>query len=193
MDTAMKVRILDVAEAMIREKGYNGFSFREIANSIGIKSASVHYHFPTKGELVAALVRRYTDTMMDDLGDPGDTGRTPEALLAHYVEDYRQALNDPSGSCLCGVLGAELTGLPREVAIEARDFFARNSTWLEAVLSRPDRDHPTGREAARAEAHAMIAGLQGALVLSRTLGDKAVFEEIAQGFGGQESATPSPG
>ena len=53
--------ILDVAERRIRAHGYNGFSFREIADEIGIKSASVHYHFPTKADLAAAVAKRYRE------------------------------------------------------------------------------------------------------------------------------------
>lgn len=44
---------MDIAEAHIREVGYWGFSFRDLAANIGIKSASVHHHFPTKAGMTA--------------------------------------------------------------------------------------------------------------------------------------------
>ena len=43
-------KILLVACSVIMERGYNGFSFRDVAAEVGIKSATIHYHFPTKAE-----------------------------------------------------------------------------------------------------------------------------------------------
>src|SRR6195256_5391430 len=62
-DTAQ--RLMDLAEAHIRDAGYGGFSFRDLAAEIGIKSASVHHHFPTKAILAAAVARRYGDRFFE--------------------------------------------------------------------------------------------------------------------------------
>ena len=72
--------ILDAAEGFARQTGYNGFSFRDIAAEIGIKSASVHYHFPTKGDLGAALARRYAERFFERLGLASDiaTAKAPD-------------------------------------------------------------------------------------------------------------------
>ena len=48
-------RLMDLAEAHIRNAGYGGFSFRDLAAEIGIKSASVHHHFPTKARWLPLL------------------------------------------------------------------------------------------------------------------------------------------
>ena len=64
----MKVAIMDAAERRIQQGGFGGFSFREIAADVGIKSSSVHYHFPTKEDLAAAVIRRwaeYTSELID--------------------------------------------------------------------------------------------------------------------------------
>ena len=55
----MAEHLMDLAEARIRDKGYAGFSFRDLAAEAGIKSASVHHHFPTKAKLAAAVAHRY--------------------------------------------------------------------------------------------------------------------------------------
>src|SRR5690606_40708940 len=57
-DTAQQ--IIDLAEDAIATKGYSAFSFREIAALMGIKSASIHYHFPTKPHLGLAVDRKST-------------------------------------------------------------------------------------------------------------------------------------
>jgi TetR/AcrR family transcriptional repressor of nem operon len=79
-------KIVAAAERRMRESGFHGFSFRDIAADVGIKSASVHHHFPTKEHLGAAVAKAYTERLMERLGDPNDLARTPEALIELYVD-----------------------------------------------------------------------------------------------------------
>ena len=171
-------QIVTVAERLVRTNGYNGFSFREIASEVGIKSASVHYHFPTKADLGAAVARRYTERFLAGLGAADDPANSPEALLQRYINAYRCALVDEDLMCLCGVLGAEVDSLPPEVAREARHFFERNLEWLESVLSRIQVDGPIGPDGASRRALKIIAALEGAMILARNLGRNDVFEQI---------------
>jgi TetR/AcrR family transcriptional repressor of nem operon len=170
--------ILDSAERRARRRGYNGFSFRDLAADVGIKSASVHYHFPTKADLGAAVAQRYTERFLAALGDPNAPEVAPRALLERYVAAFRRALVRDRQMCLCGLLGAEVESLPPEVAAEVRDFFERNVVWLAAVLSRRDGG-ALGKEAAEARALTILALLEGALVVARTLKRDAVFDQIA--------------
>ncbi len=176
--SAKAEEILDAAEQMARTGGYNGFSFREIAKRVGIKAASVHYHFPGKDDLGATLAKRYTDRFLSALGDPDDAGTPPGELLRRYVQAYRSALVDDGLMCLCGMLGAEIAYLPEIVAAEARRFFERNIDWLVRVISRMPDTVPAG--SARAAALRMVAALEGAMILARTLGDQGIFEDVAK-------------
>ncbi len=168
-------RILDAAEARVRCSGFNGFSFRDVAEDIGIKSASVHYHFPDKAALGEALALRYADRFMEALGDPGDG--SPESRFAHYRGLFRKALVKDGLMCLCGMLGAETAGLPEPVAHATAAFFRRNIAWLVAVLAR------AGVPEAERESRAarMIALLEGAMILARSLGDPTLFDRIVDG------------
>lgn len=176
--SAKAEEILDAAEQMARTGGYNGFSFREIAKRVGIKAASVHYHFPGKDDLGATLAKRYTDRFLDALGDPHDAGIPPETLLRRYVQAYRSALVDDGLMCLCGMLGAEIAYLPDIVAAEARRFFERNIDWLVRVLARMPDIVPADRS--RTAALSMIAALEGAMILARTLGNQGIFDDVAE-------------
>ena len=176
--TGKASEILDSAERQARRRGYNGFSFRDLAAEVGIKSASVHYHFPTKADLGAAVAQRYTERFMAALGEPNAPEVAPRALLERYVEAFRRALVRDRQMCLCGLLGAEVESLPPEVAAEVRDFFERNVAWLAAVLSRRDGG-ALGNEAAEARALTILALLEGALVVARTLKRDVVFDQIA--------------
>ena len=170
--------ILDVAERMARAGGYNGFSFREIAKQVGIKAASVHYHFPGKEELGVAIARRYTERFLAALGPPDDPEATPESLIRRYVAAFRASLVDDGLMCLCGLLGAEIAHLPRPVAAEAKRFFQENLRWLTTVLERTDR--LDGEGLARTEAMHVMATLEGALILARSLEDPTAFDDATR-------------
>ncbi len=166
-------RILDIAERTARQGGYNSFSFREIAAEIGIKSASVHYHFPTKEILGEALAERYTNRFLETLGAP-DTD-SPQEMLRRYVATYGKALKNDGLMCLCGMFGAEIDHLPDSVARKTRSFFERNMAWLEHVCVASG----LGEKAAHQRAAHMIASLEGAMILARSMRDDTIFDAVA--------------
>ena len=155
--------ILDAAEARARAAGYNGFSFRELAADVGIKSASVHYHFPTKSALAHELMERYRTKALDFLGEPASA----DAALDRMVLLFRQAALE-SEMCLCGALGVSSAALPPLVQTSAARFSRTLVDWLKHA---PDagRDLPFPPEA-------IVALLEGALLLSVTARDPAFFE-----------------
>jgi len=172
--------ILDTAEAMARESGFSGFSFREIATAVGIKSASVHYHFPTKDDLGVAMVQRYTDRFMATLGEPDDPARTPDRAFRDYVAAFAKAAVEERKMCLCGMFGAEILGLPLTVASETRRFFDLNRQWLKVLLARFGIDDAEDQDG---KAFAIIATLEGALLLSQAYDDPTAFERAVAGLG----------
>src|SRR5262249_46789730 len=169
--------ILDVAEALIRTAGFNGFSTRDVAEAVGIKAASVHYHFPSKADMGVAVTERYTDRFLEALGDPNRFKGHPRQAVKLYVNSFRQALVRDGKLCLCAVLGAEIGGLPREVGGHTRIFFERNIEWLRKALTVSSQI-----SAAKATAHAIhvLAALEGAMILSISLDDKNIFESVAK-------------
>jgi TetR/AcrR family transcriptional repressor of nem operon len=170
-------KIIAAAERRMGEGGFHGFSFREIAADVGVKSASVHHHFPTKEDLAVAVVRAYTDAFMEALGDPLDPAQPPRELLARYVDLFRRALLRDRRMCLCGLLAGETAALPPSVGKETRQFFTRNLAWLEAVLKRQS---PRMEETSlKAGALRLVALLEGAMLVAHNLGDAEAFETIA--------------
>lgn len=165
-------KILQVAEAMVREGGYNNFSFRDIAKAVGIKSSSVHYHFPTKADLGAALARSYADKFMEQLGDPKQLILDGQDPIGKYVEAFRKALLKDRRMCLCGLLGAEIDGLPSEVVKETRAFFERNIEWLIKAYQLKGF-----KKQARSKAVQTLSILEGAMMISKVLGNAEAFEQ----------------
>lgn len=171
-------RIIAAAESRMREGGYHGFSFREIAADVGIKSASVHHHFPAKEDLASAVVDGYTARFIETLGDPTDPGQTPRALIDRYVALFRRALIDEQRMCLCGLLGSETRALPDRVSVDTRTFFQRHIEWLSKVF-RTD-DPQANQDTIDDKAMRFVAALEGALLVAQSLGDTTVFERIVR-------------
>ena len=168
--------ILAVAEGMIRTGGFNAFSTRDVANAVGIKSASVHYYFPTKSDIGVAVAERYTERFLKALGNPASFGGSSKRAITHYIDAFRSSLKGEGKLCLCGVLGAEADGLPTEVVGATRIFFERNLAWLAAALSASQE---IGAGAAKAHAAHILASLEGAMILAKTLDDEKAFEAVA--------------
>lgn len=162
----MRDRLLDAAESRARAGGYNSFSFRDIAGDVAIKSASVHYHFPAKSDLGRELALRYTDRIKTALGDPA--GLTATEAAARVTAVFRQALVTDDKMCLCGVFGAERDALPPDVVVATAGFFRMIIAYLEAASGAKGSD----------EAAALLARLEGALIVARALGDSDLFDRI---------------
>ena len=167
--------ILDAAETRMRSGGYHAVSFRDLADDLGIKSASVHYHFRQKEDLGVALVERYADRffaqvhMMTDSGIPN---------LEAFANAYRDAFSVEKTTCLCGLLGAETRGLPRRVADAVRAFLDRNLDWLVQALP-----HDMPDETRRQAAVQVLASLQGAMMLAVSQEDPWMLDAIVDGLG----------
>lgn len=155
--------IMDAAERRIRRSGYEGFSFREIAEEVGVKSASVHYHFPTKELLAAAVARRYADRFVAGLEASIRTGLGPvEACSLAFGRSF----HDDGRVCLCAALGAFAEALSDDVAAEVRRFFNLTlDTLTTHGVSRPQAIHA-------------LAALEGAMVMARALSDPHVLDEV---------------
>ncbi|MCH9765944.1 MAG: TetR/AcrR family transcriptional regulator [Alphaproteobacteria bacterium] len=171
-------KIVKAAEQRMRAGGFHGFSFREIAADVGIKSASVHHHFPTKEDLAVAAVRAYVEREIAVLGDPNDPKRKPSQLVASYIDLFRSALRDDHAMCLCGLLASEAATLPPRVTAEVQKFFERNLEWTTAVLKRANPDMRA--KDVRAKALMMTATLEGALLGSQCQSKLDLFDNVAR-------------
>ena len=165
--------ILETAIKMIRDGGYNAFSFREIAKKIGIKSSSVHYHFPTKEDLGAAAASYYTDKIFDELGHPDDLIEKGKDPLTAYINIFKTVLIKNKSMCLCGLLGAEANDLPPKVMKQTKVFFEKNIDWLEDVFIKTNN-----KNNARKKAIQTLALLEGGMILGNVLDDAESFNSV---------------
>ena len=171
--------ILAVARGMVQARGYAALSFRDIAAAVGIKSASVHYHFPTKGALGAELARQYTAELSAYLESLIREGVEPTIFMQRYTGVFRSALANGNRMCMCGVMAAERDELPPEVQQEVVRFSEANVEWLTRALQH---EHGKASKAHGARALAIYAAVEGAQLVSRGFDDIAIFDHTIRAY-----------
>ena len=176
-DTA--ARILDVAERLVQSRGFNGFSYADVASELGISKASLHYHFAGKAELGEALVRRYADRFGEALEEIDGSGADAPGKLDAYAQLYGDVLREKR-MCLCGMLAADYDTLPGPMRKAVIGFFDENEDWLAGVLEQGDEEGTLRLGGpARQAAQAIVGGLEGAMLIARPYGDVRRFQAAA--------------
>jgi TetR/AcrR family transcriptional repressor of nem operon len=168
-----RTRILDLVEGLIMARGYNAISYQDVAGSIGIRKASIHHHFPAKADLGLAVIERYI-AKLAVVAPPVEGLDEPE--LDHALESFLRMFVGVAQSgtsiCLGGILGAEFQTLPEPIRLAVRRFYTAAASWLTALLERGRALGVYRFEAASAElADAILAMLEGALIIARVQGD----------------------
>jgi TetR/AcrR family transcriptional regulator, transcriptional repressor for nem operon len=178
-------RILDVAERLVQTRGFNGFSYADIAAALGITKASLHYHFATKAELGRTLVARYTDAFEGALQKISAEQPDAHQRLRAYVKLYADVISD-GRMCLCGMVAAEYGTLPAPMQSAIRLFFEFNESWLARVLEQGSQQGRLAlRVAPRDMARMLVGALEGEMLVARTYGDAGRFESAARLLIGQ--------
>jgi TetR/AcrR family transcriptional regulator, transcriptional repressor for nem operon len=179
-DTA--TRILDIGERLVQVRGFNGFSYADVAAELDMTKAALHYHFPGKAELGRALIERYTERFVAALADIDE--RIPEApaKLDAYAGLYADVLRGQR-MCLCGMLAAEYQTLPDPMRAAVIAFIDANEAWVERVLTEGRRAGTIALAGNAADAARLIvSGLEGAMLVARPYGDVTRFDTAADGL-----------
>ena len=185
-------KILDVAERLVQLRGFNGFSYADVAAELKVIKASLHYHFAGKAELGEALITRYTRRFADALAAIEGSDADARTALEAYAELYAEVLR-AQRMCLCGMLAAEYQTLPKPMQAAVIQFFDDNEAWLENVLKK-GRDEGTLHfgESAREAARLVVSALEGAMLTARPYGDVERFEAAASALLSSLGAEPAP-
>jgi TetR/AcrR family transcriptional repressor of nem operon len=177
-----KRTILNLAEALLQDKGFNGFSYANIASELGVKNAAIHYHYPSKEDLGIAVMQRYRERFKLWINNARVKDLTPEAKLDWFLNIYTSMRADQGKICLVGSMEAEFNSIPEGLQNEVQNLHKELLAWLQITLA-------DGREAGvfvfkgepADKAALLLSTLQGALQMARALGPRkfhAVIEQI---------------
>jgi TetR/AcrR family transcriptional repressor of nem operon len=177
--TGTSARILDVAERLVQTRGFNAFSYADIAAALGVRKASLHHHFASKSELGLAVIGRYRADFLAAL--ERIEGETPDGRerLRRYAELYGSVLRRKR-MCLCGMMAADVATLPRPLRESLTEFFRENESWLERILDGGrDRGELSFEGSAASLAAFVVGSLEGAMLVARGSGRMEEFDAAA--------------
>jgi TetR/AcrR family transcriptional repressor of nem operon len=171
--------ILAAAKLVVQAHGYAGLNFRDLAQEVGIKAASVYYHFPSKADLAAAVAKRYWEDSAAYLESLLQESSGALAALRRYPETFRWALEKDNRICLCSFMSAEFDDLPDLVKTEVQAFTDVNVAWLKKTLV--DAKVVSPREAEK-RARAIYSGIMGAQLMARSRTDIALYDSLIESY-----------
>lgn len=174
-------QLQDRAEHYIRQGGFGSFSFRDLAKDLNIKSASVHYHFPSKSDLGTAVAQRYNQRFANALPDPAASKLATAELLRQYILMFYTEMTHSKQVCLCAMLSVERATLTADINATVDAFYALNLDWLSAVFARDDID-PLPKPQAHQRACQILATLQGGLIGAWSQQNMDYFVQAARGL-----------
>jgi TetR/AcrR family transcriptional repressor of nem operon len=174
-----KSKIIDVGEKLLLKKGFNGFSYADIAEALGIKKASIHYHFPSKCDLGIAVIQRARQRFSGWAERRETAGLSDWEKLDRFFQIYRHYLTTSESVCLSGALETDFTTLPEPMQEETRGLVSDLLTWMDKFLGE-GRKHGTFSfpGTSRNQAFVVLAVLQGGLQMNRVV-DPAIFDTAA--------------
>jgi TetR/AcrR family transcriptional repressor of nem operon len=181
MDTATsnttREQLLAHAEKLIRTRGCNGFSYRDLAEHVGVKTSSIHYYFPGKDDLLYEAVEAYSARAL--AGVRGiDTTQSAQAQLDEYLSLMESRACGSGELCLGGMLAAEVNSLPERVRGALQGFFRAHEAWLARVLAE-GAAQGTMKFSGTPEAagRAVFATVQGCILVARLFQQPAALCE----------------
>lgn len=171
--------ILLAARNIAQSQGYNGLNFRDLAQAVGIKAASIYYHFPSKADLGVAVARRYWEDGAAALETISEETPNPIDALRRFPEIFRRSLEADNRLCLGSFVGAETDNLPVEMTTEIQAFAEVNVAWLSKLLLAAEICKP---EESEGRARAIFAAVAGAQLIARSRSDIALFDSLIDAF-----------
>lgn len=175
MDT--KTQLLDSAERAVRERGYDGFSYADIAQEVGIRKASIHYHYPAKSDLALALIQRYRKALQVLLEDISERGKDAGSKLQAYLKFYRSAMANGDTVCLCVAFAISRDNLANPVLAELNQFHDDSIQWLAKIYAEAIEDGSiSGVLNPNHEAASTLALVEGAHLIARSAKNMKRFD-----------------
>jgi TetR/AcrR family transcriptional repressor of nem operon len=179
MSSSSKEAILAAARRTAQAHGYSGLNFRDLADEVGIKAASIYYHFPSKADLGAAVARRYWEDTAAGLESMLAETSDPVRCLHQYPDVFRKSLETDNRMCLCSFMAAEYDDLPEAVKQEVQTFADVNVAWLSRILSAAA---VVSVEESEQRARAIFAAVAGAQLIARSRSDISLYDALINSY-----------
>ncbi len=128
-----KTAILLIAKELMKQVGYNAFSYADIAKQLNIKNAAIHYHFPAKEDLLSGVIDTYIDDYILLDKQLRLSGLTPTIKLKKFIERYAQLIQQKN-ICIIGSVASDYNTLPLSVKEKVTDLVKMVLNMVEKTL-----------------------------------------------------------
>jgi len=189
MTTASNTReqIIDKAFQLMLQRGLNGFSYRDISEPMGVKNAAIHYHFPTKMDLIAALIDENHQVLKKATSEFMAYGGPARPQLEGLFAFTMNQCQCGRPICMVGALAIDYDDLSEDIK-DANDRFLKDSLkWLSKVLETGrKREEFTFEGDAERKSMSILATIQGARQMARVHGMdilESMFDQIRTDLG----------
>lgn len=173
-------QLLDVGAELCQTLGFNAFSYRHLADRLGIKTATIHYYFPSKADLGRELMAGYREKSAEALDELGRQKLGAVDKLRRFADLFVATFEDGGRLCLCASLAADAPTLPEPVQREVRGYFDDSERWLTRVLADGlERGELAFEGEAGEVAGAFFSALEGAMLAARAFDDATRLKRTA--------------
>ena len=179
MSSSSREAILAAAKRTAQARGYSGLNFRDLADEVGIKAASIYHHFPSKADLGVAVARRYWEDTAAQLEAMLAEATDPVRCLRRYPDVFRKALESNNRMCLCSFMSAEVDDLPDAVRKEVQTFADVNVAWLSKLLVAAGL---VSSRKSEQRARAIFAAVAGAQLIARSRADISLYDSMIDSY-----------
>ncbi|ARB93481.1 TetR/AcrR family transcriptional regulator [Legionella longbeachae] len=182
--TLMQEKILNTAESLIQKMGYNGFSYKDIALIVGIKTSSIHYYYPTKEDLAAAVIDWQLERLLIVLNElKCNATLSLQGKLLHVVDIILSlTLHDEMKMCLGGILASDVLSLSEKLKNKVRHFFSVLEKWIKELLDIENYTHNPVEPLHSKDnlPKYLLIHIEGGLLMSRLYHDFSYIEIVKQ-------------
>jgi TetR/AcrR family transcriptional repressor of nem operon len=174
-------QILSTAHKLIQTHGYSSFSYQDVSDKLGIKNASIHYHFPNKEDLAASLLRSYRARFDKWAERTEREKKSSKERLGAYFKMFEKIAPDAKRICLGGVFAIEWNQIGPKVRSELKSFHDSHRAWLLRVLEDGKANEELEALGSVDDtADLILSTVQGALQLARARGDSSLASKISK-------------
>jgi len=172
-----KDTIIQLGDALIRDKGYNAFSYHDISKALGIKNAAIHYYFPNKSDLGSAIIKDHIDkvaALRDSLKE-----KDPLTKLKSFLQIYT-SIKSQNMVCIVGSLATDLHSIDKNMETLLRTLAENIIQWIIEILEEGKKAKIFAYEnPSRVQALMIISNMLASVQLSR-LTNENDFKKIKE-------------
>ena len=175
-----RTRILDAAQDLIQRVGVNAMSYKHISDTVGIRKASIHHHFPKKENLVDELLKRCQLSYGAHYKNIVKSSESAPEKLRKLARVFEKGLSNQK-LCLVGSISTDSNTLQKHSCKVLEQSIRNTVTIFATVFIQGKEEHSLAfTETAEDAAFAFFSFLVGTQIVARSCGGIDFFHKAAQ-------------